>query len=321
MSHLDLGPGPEFDRIRSIEKALGPRAGELGDDCALVLVGDEFIALSIDLSVEGVHFRREWLSLEEIGWKAAAGALSDLAAEAARPEGLLASVGVPKAGDPGEVANSMRGVGEAAASVGGRVLGGDLSSAPVLTIDIAVVGRTARPVRRQGAQVGDGIWVTGELGGARAALASWSAGETPITTARRSFAHPVPRIGAGLWLAERGAHALIDLSDGLAGDAGHLAAASRVMIELALDRVPLHGAVPAAALKTSQLPAVFAALGGEGYELLVAMPRQFTSADAGALEREMGIPLTLIGRVSAGSGAVCRLQGREVALTGFDHFA
>ncbi len=321
MSHLGLGPGAEFDRIRAIEQALGTAAGDLGDDCALIPVGEEFFALSIDLSVEGVHFRREWLSLEEIGWRAAAGALSDLAAEAARPEGLLASVGLPKESDSQDVATVMGGVGQAAASVGARVLGGDLSSAPVLTIDIAVVGRTARPVRRRGAQPGDGIWVTGELGGARAALAAWSAGETPVTTARRAFAHPLPRIGAGHWLAEHGAHALIDLSDGLAGDAQHLAAASQISIELALERVPLHGAVPAAAAKAGQPPAVFAALGGEDYELLVALPRGFSAQDAAALERELGIPLTLIGRVSAGSGAVCRLQGREVALTGFDHFA
>ncbi|MDH4131314.1 MAG: AIR synthase related protein, partial [Gemmatimonadota bacterium] len=127
---LDLGPGAEFDRIRSILRRLGDRAAGVGGDCALIPFGDGLLAVSVDLSIEGTHFRRQWLSLEEIGWRAAAGALSDLAAAGAEAIGILASVGVPR-GAPAEDAESlMEGVGAAAASVGGVVLGGDLAAAP-----------------------------------------------------------------------------------------------------------------------------------------------------------------------------------------------
>jgi thiamine-monophosphate kinase len=321
VSHLGLGAGAEFDRIRAIERALGAQAGELGDDCALVPTGDGFLALSIDLSVEGVHFRREWLSLEEIGWRAAAGALSDLAAEAATPVGILVSLGVPADSTADDSTAVMKGAGAAAAAVGAVVLGGDLSRAPALVVDVAVVGRTARPVRRRGAAPGDGLWVTGDLGGARAALTTWQAGRPPAPAARRAFARPEPRVAAGQWLAGHGAKALIDLSDGLAGDADHLAAASEVAIELELERIPWHGAVPDAAAASNTPPAVFAALGGEDYELLAALPGEFGEADAAGLERELGLPLTRVGRVGRGSGIRCTLQGRELTLRGYDHFA
>ena len=109
-----LGPGPEFDRIRRIARELGARSEELGDDAAVVPDGDGALVVSTDASVEGVHFRTEWLSLEEIGWRAAAAALSDLAAMGARPVGVLAALAVPGEASPEDPAVVMRGVGAAA---------------------------------------------------------------------------------------------------------------------------------------------------------------------------------------------------------------
>src|SRR5437899_3087419 len=265
MTSTPLGPGTEFDRIRAIARALGTRARDLGDDCALLPWGEETLALSVDLSVEGVHFQREWLSPREIGWRAGAAALSDLAAVAASPLGVLAGVTAPVGEPESTTVDLMGGVADAAAAVGAPVLGGDLSRGGELSVAVTVVGRTPKPVRRTGATAGDALWVTGWLGGARAALAEWLAGREPPAELRRAFARPEPRIAAAQWLAERGARAMLDLSDGLAGDARHLAAANRLGLVIELERLPLGTATAQAASRAGQDPAVFAALGGEDY--------------------------------------------------------
>jgi thiamine-monophosphate kinase len=320
MTHSPLGPGQEFDRIRAIAAELGLEPAALGDDCALLAPGPGALVVSTDVSVEDVHFRRAWLSLEEIGWRAAAGALSDLAAEGAEPTGLLAAVTVPSGADPAAVVKLMRGIGAVAAAVSTQVLGGDLSSGPVWSIAITVLGRAARPVTRAGALPRDQIWVTGQLGAARAALEAWRRGAEPAPGARHAFAHPEPRIAAGRWLAAQGARAMLDLSDGLGGDAGHLAAASNVALELSLDRVPVAPDAIAEAERLGMAPATFAAEGGEDYELLVALPRDFGLADAQAFARACGVPLTCIGVVREGAGARFCAAGTPVALQGYDHF-
>ena len=319
MMHLALGAGPEFDRIRAITGALGGAATALGDDCAVIEAGPGRIVLSTDASVEGVHFRSEWLTPEEIGWRAAAAALSDLAAAGATCVGLLAAVSVPPDADDQQLVAVMRGVGAAASSVGGRVLGGDLSRGPGWSLAIAVIGQAEHPLSRRGARAGDGVWVTGVLGGARAAVTLWGEGKMPSATARAAFAHPVPRLVAGRWLAAHGATAMIDLSDGLAADAGHLAAASDVGVEVDLAALPLS---PAAAVAAGRGPAaVFAARGGEDYELLVTLPAAFGEMEAHRFDRECGIPLTRVGHVVVGRGTRLLLDGQPVEARGFDHFA
>ena len=313
MSAIPLGAGPEFDRIRAIAGRLGSRAGVLGEDCALIEMGETYLALSTDLSVEGVHFRREWLSLEEIGWRATAAALSDLAAAGAAAVGVLAALTVPAAEPPATFAALMDGAGSAVSSVGGVVLGGDLSRGPLLSLTMTVVGRTVTPAHRKGARPGDGLWVTGALGGARAALLAWENGRQPAEAARVRFAHPEPRLEQGAWLVAQGARAMLDLSDGLAADARHLAAASGVSVRIDLELVPADPSVLAEARQSGENPGAFAARGGEDYELLVAMPPGFTGAAP--------FPLTRIGQVEAGSGARFLLQGAELPLGGYDHFA
>jgi len=313
MTETPLGGGGEFDRIRAIAAALGSRARELGNDTALVRLGDATVALSADVSVEGVHFRREWLGLEEIGWRASAAALSDLAASGADPIGVLAALTIP-AGEPlSTFVALMQGVGAAADAVGGKVLGGDLSRGDAIALALTVIGTAAKPVRRSGAAPGDGVWVTGELGGARAALTAFIAGREPDPAARARFARPEPRIAWGRWLAEHGARAMLDVSDGLAGDAGHLAAASALAIRIDLDLVPCHPAVAAEARLAAEPDAEFAAKGGEDYELLVALPPEFSGAP--------GFPLTRIGEAAAGAGLSLELDGRPIVLAGYEHFA
>ena len=313
---LRLGPGGEFDGLRAIFAALGTAGRELGDDCALLSVGGRTLAISIDLSLEGVHFRTDCLSFREIGWRAAAAALSDLAADGATPLGVLVSLGVPgnrrrRFGNASPAGQIMTGVGAAARSVGARVLGGDLARSARYLVDVCVLGLAARPVRRSGARPGDGLWVTGRLGGAGLALAALRAGRRLAPAVRRRFARPLPRIAAGRWLARRGARAMIDISDGLAGDAGHLAAASGVGVVIELERVACWpGVTPLAAVRS-----------GEEYELLVALPRRFGTAGARAFGRATGLPLTRIGACTAGRGVRMTHDGRPITPPpGFDHF-
>jgi len=292
----------EFDRLREIFARLGPRAGELGDDCALVPLGGTTLALSIDCSIEGIHFRTDWLTFEEIGWRAAASALSDLAAEGAEPVGVLVSVGMP--GGLDHSVEIMDGVGAAAQSVGAKVLGGDLARSEQYLVDVCVLGTAERPVRRAGAQVGDGVWVTGRLGGAGLALAGYRAGTRPGGPLGRRYSHPEPRTAEGRWLGAHGATAMIDISDGLAADAGHLAAASGVGLELALEQLPCwDGVAP-----------IVAAASGEEFELLVTLPPAFKGTPDFALTR--------IGECVRG-GEVRLLDGNTpVTLpAGYDHFA
>ena len=315
---LALGPGPEFDRIRKIAALLrGQRAG-IGDDCGLFREGGGFVAVSTDVSVEGIHFRLDWISPEEAGWRATAAALSDLAAEGAEPIGVLCAVTMPATAPEGELLELMTGASAAATAVGAQVLGGDLASGPAWTVAVTVVGRTPAPVTRGGAEPGDGVWMTGSLGGSRAALTAWQQSREPLPGARTRFAHPEPRIAAGLWLARNGARAMIDLSDGLAGDAWHLAAASRVSLMIDLDSISVSAEAEPEARQLGISSQQFAAEAGEDYELLVALPVGFDAADE--FFRECGIPLTQIGEVAGGSGVRFLLSGREMILRGFNHF-
>ena len=313
MSTVPLAGGPEFDRIRAIMQALGPRADGLGSDVRYVPAGEGLIAFSTDVSVESVHFRRDWLTLEEIGWRAAAVALSDLAAAGAECIGLLVALTTLSREPPETFGSVMRGVDAAVASVGGLVLGGDLSRGDAMSLAVTVVGRTGKAISRRGARANDGLWVTGELGAARAALAAWVAGREPDPAARERFSRPAPRLPEGRWLVDHGATALMDLSDGLGGDAEHLAVASGLALHVELRDLPLHPAARAEAERVGQRPAIFAAWGGEDYELIAAMPPDFPGTSE--------FSLTRIGEFAPGSGVSFTLDGRPVQSGGYDHFA
>jgi thiamine-monophosphate kinase len=313
-----LGPGAEFDRIRALAARWGPRARGLGDDCAFLEAGGERLALSVDLSIEGVHFRREWLTPAEIGYRAAASALSDLAAVAAEPLALLLALGVPAGESDATVTALGDGVADAAADCGAAIVGGDLSRADQLVIDCCVVGRAPAAVRRRGAKPGDALVVTGALGGPLAALLAWRDGREPDPAARERFARPASRHAAARFLAAHRAHAMIDLSDGFAGDLHHLLAASGVGATVEVERVPVHPSAVAAASRAREPAWRLAARSGEEYELLAAVP-----ADAVAeILALCPVPLALVGTCEAEPGLRATEHGAAVRLPGgFDHFA
>ena len=316
-----LGPGGEFDLIRRFLAAGDAMPAEVrvgpGDDAAVL---DGGWVVSTDLSVEDVHFRRAWLGDEEIGYRAAAAALSDLAAMAARPVAVLVSMGLPT-GRGVDAERLQAGVRAAARSVGAVVLGGDISSTPgPCVLDVVVLGRTDAPLLRSGARPGDELWVTGALGASAAAVIVWERGDTPAPALRAAFAHPTPRVDAARALAGTGAvHALVDLSDGLAGDAGHLAAASGVRVVLEMGRIPVAAAAREALGDADALEV--ALHGGEDYELcFAAAAGALDAADTGV---RAGIALTRVGRVEEGEGVW--LLGEDGAIRpagrgGFSHF-
>ncbi|HEX8904655.1 MAG TPA: thiamine-phosphate kinase [Longimicrobiaceae bacterium] len=320
-----LGPGAEFDLIRRFLPRHGPERPDVrvgpGDDCAVV-AGDG-IALSCDLSVEGVHFRRDWLGFRDIGFRAAAAALSDLAAVAARPIGVLVSLGLPEADAGSHAVQLMEGVRRAAEHCGAALLGGDVTRAPAVVVDVTAVGEAPHPVLRSGAIAGDEVWVTGELGGSALFVEQMHAGGEVELAARRRFAAPEPRVHEARWLAERGlATAMIDLSDGLAGDAGHLSAASGVAVLLAPELIPVHPAVSRhAASRDDALRLALA--GGEDYELCFTGPNGEVEPFVREFQETFGVRLSCVGRVAGGDGVWwtdAEGNRRPLGLHGYRHF-
>lgn len=308
--HTSLGPGGEFDVVRRMLSRWGDLAEGIGDDAAVMTAPDgERLVVSVDTSVENVHFRREWLTHREIAYRATAAALSDLAAMAATPMGLFLALTL--AGDDVPEAEELaEGVGQCASAAGARILGGDVTRGAQLSVTLSVLGSAARPLLRSAARDGDRVYVTGALGGPLVALRELQAGRTPLALHRARFAHPVPRLREARWLQERGAHAGIDISDGIVADARHLASASGMTVRLRREGVPV--------IKGAKIDDALSS--GEEYELLVASP---VALDVRDFERTFGVALTEIGSVHRGDGAGVQLldDGREiVAPAGYDHF-
>lgn len=306
--HIELGPGREFDLVRTLLAALGEAANGVGDDAAIVQVpANEKLVVTTDTSVDGIHFRREWLSHVEIGYRATAAALSDLAAMAARPLGLVIALTLPPS-DRREVKALGRGIRECSLDSKCPILGGDLTAGAALSLTITAFGSAVKPLSRAGATIGDRLYVTGSLGGPGAAVNAWLAGRKPSEADRARFAHPIPRIDAALALAKRGANSAIDISDGLMADLAHVAAASGVHIEVDLERVP----------NVAGVSALEAAGSGEEYELAVTA----RAIDVRAFSEESGLTLTEIGRIVAGAPGVDLLErGKKITPpAGYDHF-
>lgn len=289
-----------------------------GDDAAVLRDG---WVLSTDLSVEDVHFRRAWLEEREIGYRAAVAGLSDLAAMGAAPVGLLLSIAAPRGGGV-DIEAVAAGARAAAEEHGAAVIGGDISRSPgPLVLDVVALGCTAWPVQRDGAEPGDHVWVTGSLGAAAAAVQAWQQGEVPAPELRAAFAAPRARTEEARCLVEREiVDAMIDLSDGLAGDAGHLAAASGVAITLETGCVPVADAAVEALGVEAALDA--ALHGGEDYELCFVTDPDVV--DVAYFQERFGLRVTRVGTVSAGEGVwLERPDGsrERVERGGFDHWA
>jgi thiamine-monophosphate kinase len=285
-----------------------------GDDAAVARARGGVTVTSIDAIVEDVDFTLPQWPLEAVGFKAVAVALSDLAAMGARPAEIYVAAGLPRSFDEPQFDALCEGIAAAAGQFGAVVAGGDLSSAGGLFLSVTVVGHAASAdavVTRRGARPGDLVAVTGELGAARRAVELIAGGADPDDPRLAKQFRPLPRLAAGATLAAGGATAMIDISDGLAHDAGQIAAASGVALEIELERIPL-----AAGIEDPE----YAAGSGEEYELLVTAAPE----DIAQLERSLaaaGTPLTAIGRVTAGAGVrSVDARGADVEVGGFDHF-
>ncbi|HEY4304353.1 MAG TPA: thiamine-phosphate kinase [Gemmatimonadaceae bacterium] len=308
MTTIALGPGEEFDAIRTLLDRWGSRAVGVGDDAAVIDItrGDQLVA-SVDSAVENRHFRRGWFTPREIGYRAVTAALSDLAAMAARPVGVLIALAVPLDWRS-ELLNIADGIGDAVTAADTVIRGGNITAATELSITTTVLGGAYRPLARADARAGDFVYVTGTLGGPGATLARLMAGR-PAGEHRERLVRPRARLREAQWLAARGARAAIDISDGLVADLRHIAAASSVAITLDAARIPcVAGVGPDDAL-----------VSGEEYELVVASPTRF---DTNVFEHRFSIPLTEIGAASAMRAGDVRVIGARVAgASGHDHFS
>jgi thiamine-monophosphate kinase len=314
----------EEELLEAIRRALsGPsdtvRVG-VGDDAAVVAPGAGELVLTTDALVEGTHFELGRWSARDLGYKAVAVNVSDVAAMAASPRYALAALTLTDRVDAAFVMELLGGMRECADEHALSIVGGNLARGREVAVTVTLVGEVApgRAIRRDGARPGDVVVVTGELGAAAAGLrcstgrGNWTDDER---TAIRRLMRPVPRVGEAAILARVGATAMIDLSDGLGLDLSRLVRASAVGASIRRDDVP----VAPAATREEALG------GGEDYELLATLPSPDAAQRARReIEETFGVALTAIGAIIQGDGILVADAGsdeRPLDLAGWDHFA
>jgi len=275
----------------------------LGDD-ATVVKALKLCVTSVDTIVEGVHFRLDepGSSFNDIGWRALAGGLSDIAAMGAQTGEAYVALGIPSHVSEQQALDLMLGAEELAELTGTTIAGGDVVSAPALFASVTIVGwaeRDQKLIGRDGARPGDLVGVTGTLGG----------------RPRR----PMPRLREGRAIAPAGTHAMIDISDGLATDARHIAQRSGVVLKIDLDKLPIDERTHETAEELGIPAWEAAATLGEDYELCVCVPSKRADRASAAAER-VDAKITWVGHVSEGwPGVVLRHEGTKQTLTGFEH--
>ena len=309
----------EFEIIRQMSGKLPPTPPEVlvpvGDDCAVLRLGEREWVAATDMLVCGHHFKG-WATPEDVGYKAVAVNVSDVAAMGGTPRFVLASGG---ASDPETTLRCFGGVLEACEAFGVYPLGGDTTGAGALTVNVAILGELfAPPLLRSGANPGDLLAITGELGASAAGLLALESGTSGPERLIRKHLRPEPRVGLGVVAARLGVNAVIDLSDGLASDARRICERSGVGCRVDLDLLPVASDTRKFLEPLGQDPAILAATGGEDYELLISA----SASTLDALAESVQAPVTIIGEVTDGADVVLQ-HGNEAVedLSGWDHFS
>ncbi|MFC4533623.1 thiamine-phosphate kinase [Sphaerisporangium dianthi] len=293
---------PQFPAV-----LLGP-----GDDAAVLRAPDGRVVVTTDLLLEGRHFRRDWSSPYDIGRKAAAQNLADVVAMGADPTALFVGLGMPKDTTTDWLDGLTDGFGDECALVGASVAGGDIARSDLVVLGVTALGDLGgrAPVTRSGARPGDVVAVAGRLGHAAAGLALFLAGRPDRDFPELADAHrrPRPPYACGPGAAELGATAMADVSDGLLQDLGHIAAASRVRIDVDPTALLVPGPLAAAAAELGEDPLNWVLTGGEDHALAAAFPP------------DVRLPgeWCVIGQVAEGEGV--QVSGREQSRGGWDHF-
>lgn len=322
-SASDTGEFGLIDRIAKIMPGSPDVIEGIGDDCAVIRLGDRVLLASTDLFVQDVHFRWAYMTGEDVGWKAAQAGLSDIAAMGGRPICLLVSLACPSDTDADTLEAIARGIAAAAGQHEAAVVGGDTTRHPTgVVIDIVALGEAVdgRYITRSGAQPGDVLVCTGPLGGSAAGLhALENSIDAPGLTHRHK--QPSAQGSKGLWLARQpGVHAMIDISDGLVQDVGHIAKASNVGIDIVSNDVPMQSGL-AAYCETHNLDAQTLALtGGEEYQLAFTVDSSEIEALLQRHKSTFETTLYPVG-ICTGQPGIVTVDGEEFTSQGFRHFA
>jgi thiamine-monophosphate kinase len=314
----------EFGLIDLLAKMVGKGDERLligiGDDAA-AWQGDDSIQLaSVDSFIQGVHFTPETTPWPDVGGKALAVNISDIAAMGGIPRYALVSLALPDDSQVEDVAALYNGMLKTAKQYGVSIIGGDISKAPLVAVTITILGSspTKKILARSSAQAGDIIAVTGSLGAAAAGMALLkNKGKLEADSRLKdAFLHPTPRIAEGLLLVEQGVKTAIDISDGLVADLGQICKASQVGARIEVERVPIEPAVKTA---FGEGALELALSGGEDYELLFTASAEIVEKG----KKAASVPVTAIGEITAGKGVtLIDKQGKpfELKKAGWEHF-
>jgi thiamine-monophosphate kinase len=312
---MTIAPTGEFGLIRRITARLGVAATTLvgpGDDAALVSAPDRRVLASCDVLVDGRHFRTDWATALDIGHRAAAANLADIAAMGGVPTALLVSLCLPRDHDPRWAEQLADGLAAECETVGAAVVGGDLSASSVITVAVTALGDLGgrAPVLRSGARPGDVVAIAGRIGQAAAGYTVLSRGFRSPKVLVEAYRRPAVPYWAGPAAADLGATAMIDVSDGLLADVGHVADASRVGIDIRRDAFELTQPMVDAAAALGVDPYGWVLTGGDDHPLVATFPPD------GALPE----PWRVIGRVTEGGGVTVDGRRWTDGPTGWDHF-
>ncbi len=332
-----IGELGEFALIARLQQRLQSTAPVqlvrgIGDDCAVLrpTAGTDLL-VTTDTQEEGVHFRRDWSTPQDIGWRCLAVNVSDIAAMGGNPLGAVIALAVPATLEVAFVEALYDGLQELATAYNCPIIGGNVSKASEhLAVTITVLGDvpSGHAVYRSGAQVGDEIWVTGDLGGAKAGLEVLLHPEmvTGLSTSSvlRRYRRPCPRLREAHYLRQHGVlHSLIDISDGLSSDLAHICTESGVSAQLEAAQIPVSEEVRHVARALQVAPLSMALHGGEDFELCLTAPAGSLSLIQKVFAAQFQCPLVRVGTIQPGRGVTLRLpDGTQQPLSarGYDHF-